>query len=83
MRIRTEFGVAALSLFGSWARDEARPESDIDIMVRFSGPATFKGYFDLREYLESLLDGPVDLVTEGGLPATLRATVERDLIRVA
>ncbi len=82
-RIRTEYAVAELSLFGSWARGEAKPGSDIDILVRFEGPATFRGYFDLKEHLEKLIGGPVDLVTESGLRAELRPAVQKDRIRVA
>jgi len=39
------FGVTRLALFGSTVRDEARPESDIDIVVAFDGPATSEKYF--------------------------------------
>ncbi|MCR4347327.1 MAG: nucleotidyltransferase domain-containing protein [Sulfuricaulis sp.] len=34
------YGVVRLALFGSTARDEARPDSDVDIVVSFDGPAT-------------------------------------------
>lgn len=39
-----QFGVASLAVFGSVARDEARPESDIDILVEFAGGASFDRY---------------------------------------
>ena len=56
------FGVENLALFGSFARDQATEDSDVDILVRFNGPATWKSYFGLQFYLEDLLCRPVDLI---------------------
>jgi hypothetical protein len=42
------FRVKSISLFGSHARGDAGPESDVDLMVEFDGPATFDGYMDLK-----------------------------------
>lgn len=72
-----------LALFGSAARDELRPDSDVDVLVAFEGPATFDGYFGLKEYLEGVLGRPVGLVTEKGLRKEVRPSVEREAIRVA
>ena len=58
------FGARHLALLGSAARDEMRPESDVDGLVDFEGAATYDGYFDLKDSLEVLLRRPVDLVTE-------------------
>lgn len=77
------FGAKQLALFGSAARDELRPDSDVDVLVDFDGPTTFDGYFNLKDYLEQVLGRPVDLVTAKGLKARARLHVERDLIRVA
>ncbi len=81
--IATRFGAKHLALFGSAARDEMRPDSDIDVLVDFDGPATFESYFDLKDYLEKLLCRPVDLVTSRGLKPRARQHVERDLVRVS
>ena len=48
------FGVADIALFGSTVRDEATSGSDVDILVRFDGPATSKRYFGVQFYLEDL-----------------------------
>ena len=61
------FGVTSLALFGSFARDQATDASDIDILVRFDGPATSKSYFGVQFYIEDLLGRPVDLVTDKAL----------------
>lgn len=81
--ISARFGVKRLALFGSAARDELRDDSDVDVLVEFEGPATYRGYFDLKDYLEGLLGRTVDLVTERGLKPRARRHVERDLVRVA
>jgi predicted nucleotidyltransferase len=76
-------GVSALSLFGSVARDEAGPESDVDLLARFDSGVTSDKYFGAKFFLEDLLGRRVDLVTEDVLRARLRENVERELIRVA
>ena len=74
------FGVQKLALFGSFARGTDREDSDVDVLVRFDGPATSKRYFGVQFYLEDLLHRPVDLVTEQALRERLRPYVERDAI---
>ncbi|MBI2432416.1 MAG: nucleotidyltransferase family protein [Candidatus Hydrogenedentes bacterium] len=81
--LRLRFSVENLSLFGSASRGEVQKESDIDVLVSFSGPATFRGYFGLKSYLESLLGYPVDLVSEKALRPELRPHIEKDIVRVA
>jgi hypothetical protein len=81
--IGARFGVKRLALFGSAARDELRDGSDVDVLVEFEGPATYRAYFDLKDYLEGLFGRTVDLVTERGLKPRARRHVERDLVRVA
>ena len=81
--LRTRFGVGSISLYGSYARDEARPDSDVDLLVEFESPPTFLGYMGLIEFLEELLDTHVDLATREKLKPRVRPFVERDLIRVA
>ncbi len=57
-------GVRRLALFGSVARGEDHPESDVDILVSFD-PAlkTYDNYFALCELLEGVLERSVDVVT--------------------
>jgi len=81
--MRTKFGVKALGVFGSAARDEMRSDSDVDILVDFQGVATFDKYMDLKAYLETLLGTAVDLVTEEALKPRMRPLIEKDLVRVA
>ena len=76
------FGVTRLALFGSTVRDEAKPESDIDIVVAFDGPATSEKYFGVQFYLEDELGAPVDLVTEKAIRPELRPFIEQEAVNV-
>jgi predicted nucleotidyltransferase len=76
------YGVTRLSLCGSAARDKARIDSDVDILVGFDGPATSSRFFGVQFYLEDLLGRRVDLVTEKALRAQLRPYIEREAISV-
>jgi uncharacterized protein len=78
-----QMGVVSLAIFGSVARDEARTDSDVDVLVEFALPVTFDRYMDIKLYLEDLLQLPVDLVTSSSLKPQLKAVVEREAIRVA
>jgi predicted nucleotidyltransferase len=78
-----QLGVKSLSIFGSVARGEERPESDVDVLVEFNGPATFDAFMDTKFYLEELLGCKVDLVVPQALKPRLKETVMRDLVNVA
>ncbi len=77
-----QFGVTQLALFGSTARDEARDNSDLDILVSFDGPATSARYFGVQFYLEDQLGCSVDLVTEKALRPEFRPFIEKEAINV-
>jgi predicted nucleotidyltransferase len=76
------FRVSRLALFGSVARDTARADSDIDILVGFDGPATSDRYFGVQFFLEDLFGRGVDLVTEKALRPELRPYIEREAVDV-
>ena len=76
------FGVARLSLFGSFARDEATDASDIDLLVEFDGRATSQNFFGVQFYVEDLFGRRVDLVTRKGLKPRFRPHVEREALDV-
>ena len=75
-----QFGVRSLRIFGSWARGTATPNSDVDLLVSFDGPATARRFYGLQLFLEDLLQKPIDLVTEQALRQELRPSVEADAI---
>ena len=75
-------GVKSLRLFGSVARDRANPDSDVDFLVEFANPTGFFQLFQVKYYLENLLDCPVDLGTAEALREHLRKPVMKETIRV-
>ena len=80
--LAARYGVTQLALFGSTARNAARSDSDIDILVAFDGPATSERYFGVQFYLEDLFGAPVDLVTEKAVRAELRPFIEKEAVHV-
>ena len=76
------FGVVDLALFGSTVRDEAGPDSDVDVLVTFRRPLGSERYFGTWHYLEDLLGRPVDFVTDRELRAELRPYVEAEAVHV-
>lgn len=80
--IRQKFNVESLAIFGSTARNQAGPDSDLDILVAYARTPGLFGFMDLKEYLEKLLERPVDLVTEKALKKQLRDKILREAIRV-
>lgn len=73
-------GVRRLALFGSVARNTARPDSDVDVLVEFRpGEKTYKHFFALGELLERLLGRRVELVT----PESLSPFMQREVLAEA
>jgi predicted nucleotidyltransferase len=78
-----QYGVDRLSLFGSAARDEAREDSDVDLLVEFSRPIGLFQFIELQQWLESLLGCKVDLGTPLSLKPSIKEEVFQEAIRVA
>lgn len=79
----TQLGVKSLALFGSVARGEASPESDVDILVEFECRATFDRFMDTQYYLEELLSCRVDLVVPDAIKPRMKPSIMQDLVFVA
>lgn len=76
------YHVASLFLFGSVARDEASPDSDIDILVEFSQPVGLFHFIELKQRLEELLGCEVDLGTPRSLKPYLKEQILKEAVRV-
>jgi uncharacterized protein len=74
------YHVHELSVFGSAARGDMKPESDIDILVEFEphAPIGLWEFGDLEDELARLLERKVDLVSKRGLKPRVRPYVLRD-----
>jgi uncharacterized protein len=77
------YGVKYLALFGSVARGEARPDSDVDLLVEFDRPVGLFGLVALQMRLEELLGCPVDIGTPDSLKTSIRSRVLEECIHVA
>jgi uncharacterized protein len=76
-------GVARLSLFGSTARGEARPDSDIDLLAAFDDarPLSLLDVIRIENQISDLLGHAVDLIEEGTLKPRVRQSVDREAMR--
>lgn len=73
------FGVIKIGLFGSYVRDEARDDSDIDIAVELSGDRLFRKFFALESYLTNGLNKKVDLGIESALKPLVRERIANEI----
>jgi hypothetical protein len=76
-------GVTRLSLFGSAARNEAAPASDIDLLAAFDNnrQLSLLDIIHIQNQIAGLLGAPVDLMEEGTLKPRVQAAVEREMVR--
>lgn len=72
------FAVKNLAVLGSYARNEQRSDSDVDILVEFTSPVGIE-FIDLGNYLERILDLRVDLVSRNGIKPQYFREIEGDL----
>jgi uncharacterized protein len=77
-----QMGVRSLALFGSAARDELLPDSDIDLLADLEPPYTYDRYVRVKFFIEDLFHRSVDLVMPETLKARIRPYVEKEAIYV-
>ena len=75
--------VATLSVFGSVALGEARPDSDVDLRVEFEAPVSLFAIFRVQRYLEELLGRPIQLVEREAVLEPLRQRSFSEAVRAA
>jgi predicted nucleotidyltransferase len=76
-------GISGLAVFGSVARDEAGPGSDVDLLIELDREAELGfGVVSLRHELDQLVGRPVGLAFASRISPDFRARIERDLVRV-
>ena len=76
-------GVKSLAVFGSVARGEETPSSDIDVLVEFDRPVGLFEFIRLKLFLEDLTTCRVDLVTPDAIRPAMRASILNEAVYVA
>lgn len=79
--LQERFGVTSLGLFGSVTRRDFTPQSDIDIVVSFSGRVGMN-FFSLADLLEERLQSKVDLISSRGIKPNFLEEIKDDLVYV-
>jgi uncharacterized protein len=77
-----KYPIKRASIFGSYARQEARTESDIDILVEFSSSISLLQFVSIQLELEDILGKKVDLVELSTLKAQLKANILEEQIEI-
>lgn len=76
-------GVLSLSIFGSVARDEAGPTSDVDVLAEIGPGIDLFQYIGIQHRLAEILGRPVDLATPDALKPRIRDRVLSEAVRAA
>jgi len=80
LRIARDHGAEQVSLFGSTVRGEAKPDSDIDLLVRLEPERSLLDLVAIKQDLEDLLGCEVDVVTEASLSPYIRDAVLKEAL---
>jgi uncharacterized protein len=78
--ILSRFGVKRAAVFGSVARGEARPDSDVDLLVEFKKTPTLVQLIKMENELKGILNKEVDVVVKGSEKPLIKPLIYRDLI---
>ncbi len=78
-RLRGGFKVKKIGIFGSYVHGRQGESGDIDILVEFFEPIGWE-FIDLKEYLERILNLPVDLVTPNSVKPLIRDKILKDVV---
>jgi predicted nucleotidyltransferase len=78
--LKEKYNVEKIGLFGSYATDNQKENSDVDIIVQM--PSDFDKYYDLKEFLEANLQKTVDLGLEKNLRKLIENKVKNEIIYV-
>jgi predicted nucleotidyltransferase len=77
-----KYKVTRLGVFGSFARGEETPDSDLDILVEFSEIPGMIEFLKTEEYLETILNRKIDLVRENAIRPELKSVIMSEVIMI-
>jgi predicted nucleotidyltransferase len=80
VEIRQAYKAEVVGIFGSYARGEEKPGSDVDVLVNFDTGATLFDLVGLADYLEELLGLPVDVVSKRALTPGIQDNVLKEMV---
>lgn len=81
-RLNEEFNVHSIGVFGSYARGEEQPGSDLDLLVEFNEPIGLFRYIELEDHLSELLGVKVDLVTRKALKPRMGKGILAEVVMI-
>ena len=81
-KLKKEFNVKEIGIFGSLVRNENKKSSDIDVLVDFSRPIGLFEFMDLEEYLSKVLSGRIDLVSKGALKGHIGERILKEVVYI-
>lgn len=74
--------ISYVAIFGSVARGDDKPESDLDLLVRFSKPKSLLDFSAINNKLNEILNRQVDLVTERALHPIIKQNIQKELVTI-
>ena len=80
--LKEKYHVKKLGVFGSVARNEQSPESDVDILVEFESPVGFFDFIRMENFLTGVLKMKVDLITRKALKSAIKEEVLKEVVYV-
>ncbi|WP_040334230.1 nucleotidyltransferase family protein [Candidatus Magnetobacterium casense] len=80
--LRVEHKIKELAVFGSYARNEQRKKSDVDLLAEFDGPIGLLHLVGAEQYLTKLLRTRVDLIPKNSVRPELKDTIFKEAITI-
>lgn len=80
--LKEKFNVEKFMLFGSYAKGESTPDSDIDLLVEFENVIDMFKMIDLQDYLQKIFDKKIDLGTKNGLKNFIKSSILNEAINL-
>jgi hypothetical protein len=79
-RFRERYGVKRIGVFGSWARGDAGPSSDVDLIVEFDHPIGLR-FMEFADEIERVLGRKADILTSEGVNTIRVPSVKRSIMK--